>query len=147
MCLHRNLEKTCKTFISFHSTVPFTSKHQEQHLESDKTLLGGTFSEEFGTVVAQGEVVGPLCVPAFAWGGGPAALAAHTLGADLERKERNAVGFLILGISSDLKRPQMFRVDFSTGMAFSAKITVTPTPASKDIPILSHPSPQLHDPL
>jgi len=44
------------------------------------------FSEEFGTVMAQGEVVRPLCVPPFAWSCGSTALAANTLGADLEKK-------------------------------------------------------------
>lgn len=144
MCLNGNLEKTCKTFILFHLSVQFTSKTSRTTSNMRQHPVGGTFSEEFGTVVAQGEVVGPLRIPAFAGGCGSAALAAHTLGADLERKERNAVEFLIVSVSSDLQKSQISRVDFSPGTAFSnnkAKVIVALTSSSKDIPNGSHPSP------
>lgn len=55
-----------------------------------------TFSEEFGTVVTQGEVMWPLCVPALARGRGSTALAVNTLGADLRRRDRRGTRYKLI---------------------------------------------------
>lgn len=74
------------------ATLPATVKSKNPAFHPPlQHVLGGitapcTFRKEFGTIVAQREVVRPLRIPPFAWCRGSAALAANTFGTYLEKE-------------------------------------------------------------